>query len=26
VPFLRSIGITRWIQLDGEKLTEIEPL
>lgn len=25
-PFLRDIGITRWIQLDADGLTEIDPL
>jgi len=26
VPFLREIGITRWIQLDHDELADIEPL
>jgi ATPase subunit of ABC transporter with duplicated ATPase domains len=26
VPFLREVGITRWIQLDADGLTEIDPL
>jgi ATPase subunit of ABC transporter with duplicated ATPase domains len=26
LPFLREIGITRWIQLDHNELTEIDPL
>ena len=26
LPFLREIGITRWIQLSPEELTDIEPL
>jgi ATPase subunit of ABC transporter with duplicated ATPase domains len=26
LPFLREIGITRWIQLDADGLTEIDPL
>ncbi|HEU4947384.1 MAG TPA: ABC-F family ATP-binding cassette domain-containing protein [Kribbella sp.] len=26
VPFLREIGITRWVRLDSEQLTEIDPL
>jgi hypothetical protein len=25
VPFLREIGLTRWLRLDGD-LTEIDPL
>jgi hypothetical protein len=25
VPFLRDLGITRWLRLDGE-LTDIDPL
>jgi ATPase subunit of ABC transporter with duplicated ATPase domains len=26
LPFLRDIGVTRWIQLDADGLTEIDPL
>jgi hypothetical protein len=26
LPFLQEIGITRWIQLDHNELTEIDPL
>jgi ATPase subunit of ABC transporter with duplicated ATPase domains len=26
VPFLREIGITRWVELTPETLTDIEPL
>ena len=26
LPFLREIGITRWIQLDHDELADIEPL
>jgi hypothetical protein len=26
VPFLRDLGVTRWIRLDVDGLTEIDPL
>ena len=26
VPFLRDIGITRWVELTPETLTDIDPL